>query len=42
VVLTVDGKEHTQSIRVEPDPTLPATILTPGRAAAGEEEHPLW
>src|SRR5262249_34137967 len=38
VVLTVDGKEHTQSIRVEPDPTLPATILT-AEGEGGEDEE---
>ena len=35
VVLTVDGEEMTQSIKVEGDPTLPANIVTE------EEEHPL-
>ncbi len=33
VVLTVDGKEHTQTLRVESDPTRPPTIL----ADDGEE-----
>jgi photosystem II stability/assembly factor-like uncharacterized protein len=31
VVLTVDGKEFSQPLRVEPDPTLPATILAGDR-----------
>jgi hypothetical protein len=28
VVLTVDGKEYVQSVRVEADPTLPPTVVT--------------
>ena len=28
VVLTVDGKEYAQSVRVEADPTLPPTVVT--------------
>ncbi len=35
VVLTVDGEELTQSLKVEGDPTLPANVVTE------EEEHPL-
>ena len=29
VVLTVDGKEWTQNIRVEPDPTVPMAVIAP-------------
>jgi photosystem II stability/assembly factor-like uncharacterized protein len=36
VVLTVDGEEMTQSIKVEGDPTLPANVVT-----EEEENHPL-
>ena len=37
VVLTVDGKEYTQSLRVEADPVLAATLLT-----AEPDGQPLW
>ena len=37
VVLTVDGKEYTQNLRVEADPVLATTLL-----AADEDGQPLW
>jgi hypothetical protein len=32
VVLTVDGKELTQSARIEPDPTLPTNLIAADQA----------
>jgi photosystem II stability/assembly factor-like uncharacterized protein len=37
LVLNVDGQEHTQSLRVDPDPTVPTAIITPEPDRDGKE-----
>lgn len=39
LVLTVDGVELTQSVRVDPDPTQPTSVLTTG-GDDGDEVDP--
>jgi photosystem II stability/assembly factor-like uncharacterized protein len=40
VILTADGRELTQTLRVEPDPTVPTALFTPeGPQSNGEEER---
>jgi hypothetical protein len=38
VVLTVDGKEQVQGLRVERDPTLPDTVIATEEAPARKRE----
>ena len=38
VVLTVNGEEYSQGIKVEPDPVVPGAVAAPPQRGEGEEE----